>query len=293
MNPIERPRFSDFRMPGWPTFLGVLVFAGVSWGAIRFGIGMPSRRGGGSSSLAGWGVLIAVAVTFVGLTALDKKLYLDRKTKRLREFGFDFKRFEIDDIAEEDLVMLGVLGAMEGLGPGDIERWGELVGASRRTLVGVAHVSAGKADQSFVFVLSRVHCNLPPFSVGRNVRLYRKALGKHGITPLELEHQAYSKKRCAYAEEDSLERERLSLALESLGDLFHIPKAKARPLTLAEDPGKYEQWAFGHGWLAYAERGRAKAEPLIHAVELVHAVALGLERAAPTQDAPSSNALDS
>jgi hypothetical protein len=280
MNPIERPRFSDFRMPGWPTVLGLLLFAGVLWGSIHFGIGMPSRRGGGGGSLAGWGLLIGVVVVFTALTALDKKLYLDKKAKRLRDYGFDLNRFSLDDIDEEnDLAMLAVLGGMEpeGIGVTAIERWGELVGASRRTVAGVAHVSAGRSEQSFVFVLAAVECDLPPFSLGREVRVRRKALAKQGITPLELEHEAYSKKRCVFALEESPERDRLARALESLGDLFFVPKARANPLTLAEDPGKHEQWAFAPGWLVYAERGRAKAEPLIHAVELVHTVAERLE----------------
>ena len=284
MNTIERPRFSDFRMPGWPTYLGLLLFVGVFWGAIHFGVGMPSKRSGGGGSLAGWGLLIGVGLAFAALTALDKKLYLDKKAKRLREFGFEMKRFEIEDIDDEDdLVMLGVLGGMEpeGLGPSVIERWGELVDAARRTFVGVAHVSAGTSEQSFVFVLTKSECDLPAFSLGREVRQRRKALAKHGITPLELTHEAYSKKRCVFALEDSPDREKLGLTLESLGDLFFVPKARAHPLTLAEDPGKHEQWAFARGWLAYAERGRPKAEPLIHAVELAHTVAEALERAAP------------
>lgn len=271
MTPLPRPRFSMLRAPGWPAIAGVVAFALAMCGAIGFGSALPTIAG---VDIGVWLFLGIGIILFLALGALDKKLYLDRQSRLLHEHGLDLDQRKVDPDEAHPFIPL-LMMTPTPIGPDNIDRWGELKNAGRRTIIGAASIARGRSEIGFVFVCVEAPLPTEPFMIGRRTLTRPK-----GRVRLDLQHPAFQKRRAASAFEETEDTSGIARLLEASGDAFVVPKVRAISFTVAEPPGRNEQWAYAQGWLTYAETGTAKAGPILDAVRLATTVAERLEDAA-------------
>jgi len=259
MTGLKRPNNTPHRWPGPWGYLGIAI--GIS-GVVGFAA---------ASSISQMFVSLVTSAVAVGFVAKkDQKAYVAKQAERLREIGLEL--LPHDDTREHANATLMLERMVPNRLVENIQRWGPLEGASRTTIVGAT--GSGEDNDAWIFIVVKTTLLTEPFAIGP-----RKMTTPKGLRRLSVNHDTFQRYRSVWTTSNNAATS-ADRIIQANGDAFFVPDKGFLSFSMLDPPGKHEQWAYADGWLAYADIGQPRADPLIDAIMLTTQVAERLERSA-------------